>query len=150
MALPSLLILFPLLLGATAWGMVWGKSFKPALILPTAVFLAPSLHLRHPLPAPDIDYTSDGISDLNMINNFSQGQTLPPPDTWMRPYRFEWYYGLQHYAASVVERLLNIKIGTAYNGLPRPALGADLRCGRGRGLPPLGRQNVGLRLPFPS
>jgi len=115
-ALPALLYLLPLLLLATVWMMVSGKHFKQPLILPTVVFLlsfAFTFAIR--CLRPDIDYTSDGISDLNMINNFSQGQTLPPPDTWMPPLRFEWYYDLQHYAASIVERLLAVKIGVAYN-----------------------------------
>jgi hypothetical protein len=115
-ALPVLLFLLPLFLGATVWMAVSGKYFKEPLILPSIFFLAVfaftfAVRCLH----ADISYTSDGISDLNMINNFSQGQTLPPPDTWMPPFRFEWYYDLQHYAASVVERLLAVKIGVAYN-----------------------------------
>ena len=70
-AWPSLLILLPVLLGATVWMAVAGKYFQPALILPTAVFLAAFAFtfLVRCLQA-DISYTSDGISDLNMINNF--------------------------------------------------------------------------------
>jgi hypothetical protein len=115
-ALPSLLLLLPILLGATVWVSVFGKYWKPALLLPSIVFLASFAFtfLVRCLHA-DISFTSDGISDLNMVNNFSQGQALPPPDCWMPPSRFEWYYDLQHYAASVVERLLAIKIGVAYN-----------------------------------
>jgi hypothetical protein len=115
-ALPSLLILLPVLLGGTVWMAVAGKFFKPPLILPTAVFLASfAFTFAVRCLQPDISYTSDGISDLNMINNFLQGQTLPPPDTWMPPLRFEWYYDLQHYAGSVVDRLLNVSIGHADN-----------------------------------
>jgi len=115
-ALPSLLLLLPVLLGATVWMWVSGKYFSAPLILPSAVFLASFAFtfLVRCLHA-DISFTSDGISDLNMVNNFSQGQPLPPPDCWMPGYRFEWYYDLQHYGASIVERLLNIKIGQAYN-----------------------------------
>ena len=40
---------------------------------------------------------------------------MPPIDTWLPPYKYEWYYSLQHYAASIIKRLLNIKIGIAYN-----------------------------------
>ena len=115
-ALPVLLYLLPLFLGATVWMIIAGRGFKRVLILPSAVFLvsfAFTFLIR--CLRPDIDYTSDGISDLNMINNFSQGQTLPPPDTWLPPLRYEWYYDMQHYAASVLERLLNVKIGVAYN-----------------------------------
>ena len=115
-ALPSLLLLLPVFLGLTVWMAVSGKYFKEALILPSAVFLAAfSFTFAVRCLQADITYTSDGISDLNMINNFSQGHTLPPPDTWMPGYPFEWYYDLQHYGASVVERLLAVKIGVAYN-----------------------------------
>jgi hypothetical protein len=115
-ALPVLLYLLPLFLGATVWMVVTGKYFQKPLVLPSAIFLgtfAFTFAIR--CLRPDIDFTSDGISDLNMINDFSQGQKLPPPDTWMPPFHFEWYYDLQHYAASVVERLLAVKIGVAYN-----------------------------------
>jgi hypothetical protein len=115
-ALPVLLFLLPVLLGITAWMMVAGTFFRNALLLPSIVFLAAfafTFGIR--CLRPDIEYTSDGVSDLNMINNFSQGQPLPPTDTWMPPLRFEWYYDLQHYAASLVERLLKVKIGIAYN-----------------------------------
>jgi hypothetical protein len=64
---------------------------------------------------PDILPSSDGISDLNKINNFSQGGTLPPIDTWMPPFHYIWYYSLQHYAASVIERLFAVQIGVSYN-----------------------------------
>jgi hypothetical protein len=115
-ALPSLLILLPAFLAGTVWMGVAGKCFKPALILPTALFLGvfAFTFLIRCLQA-DISYTSDGVSDLNMINNFLQGQTVPPPDTWLPPLRFEWYYDLQHYAASVLGRLLNVDIGHADN-----------------------------------
>ncbi len=115
-ALPVLLYLLPLFLVATVWMLVSGKYFRQPLILPSAVFLgAFAFTFAIRCLRPDIDFTSDGISDLNMINNFSQGQTVPPPDTWMPPFRFEWYYDMQHYAASVMERLLAVKIGVAYN-----------------------------------
>jgi hypothetical protein len=115
-ALPSLLLLLPILLGVTVWMAISGKYWKEALLLPSIIFLASFafaflVRCLH----SDIAFTSDGISDLNMVNNFSQGQTLPPPDCWMPPRPFEWYYDLQHYAASVMERLLAVKIGVAYN-----------------------------------
>ena len=115
-ALPSLLLLLPVLLGGTVWMAVAGKFFQPPLILPTAVFLGSfAFTFAVRCLQPDISYTSDGISDLNMMNNFLQGQTLPPPDTWMPPLRFEWYYDLQHYGGSIVARLLGVGIGHADN-----------------------------------
>ena len=115
-ALPSLLLLLPVLLGVTVWMGFFGQYWKRDLHLPAGVFLAAFAFtfLVRCLHA-DISYNSDGISDLNMVNNFSHGQTLPPPDCWMPGHQFEWYYDLQHYAASVMERILNVKIGVAYN-----------------------------------
>ncbi len=115
-ALPSLLLLLPVLLGTTVWMGFFGQYWKRELHLPAGVFLASFAFtfLVRCLHA-DISYFSDGISDLNMVNNFSHGATLPPPDCWMPGHTFEWYYDLQHYAASVMERLLNVKIGVAYN-----------------------------------
>lgn len=114
--LPSLLLLLPALLAAALWMAITGKFFKPALIVPTAVFLVTlAFAFLVRCLQPDIDYTSDGVSDLNMVNNFLQGQTIPPPDTWMPPFRFASYYDLQHYAASIVGRLLGVGIGHADN-----------------------------------
>jgi hypothetical protein len=115
-ALPSLLPLLPILLGFSVWQMVTPGVFKRELWLPSIVFLISfgfTLGIR--CLQPDILNSSDGLSDLNMVNNFSQGETLPPTDCWMPPYHYEWYYSLQHYAASVVKRLLNVKIGVGYN-----------------------------------
>ena len=115
-ALPVLLWLLPIFLGGTAWMAIAGKYFKAELVLPTTVFaLSFAFTFAIRCLQPNISYTSDGISDLNMINNFLQGQTLPPVDTWMPPFRFEWYYDLQHYAGSVVVRLLGVKIGIGCN-----------------------------------
>ena len=115
-ALPMLVVLLPVLLAGTIWLAATKGWFKQSLILPSVVFLlAFTFTFGVRCLQPDIDVTSDGLSDLNMINNFSQGETLPPPDTWMPPFHYEWYYDLQHYAASVVERILHVKAGVGYN-----------------------------------
>jgi hypothetical protein len=105
------LLLAPLLLLVTAPG-----AAREKLLLPAGVFLgsfAFTFGVR--CLQPDINYTSDGLSDLNMVNNYLQGGTLPPLDTWMPPFHHAWYYSLQHYGASVAARLLNVKAGVAYN-----------------------------------
>jgi len=115
-ALPSLLLLTPVLVGGTIWALYSPKFSKEGLLLPSLIFLgsfAFTFWVR--CLQPDISFTSDGLADLNKINNFCQGEVLPPIDTWLPPYRYEWYYSLQHYAASVVMRLLALKLGVAYN-----------------------------------
>jgi hypothetical protein len=115
-AIPSLLLILPLLLGAICWMLASPKFSKEKLLLPSVLFLfsfAFTFLIR--CLQPDINYTSDGLADLNKINNFCQGDVLPPVDTWLPPYRYEWYYSLQHYAASIIKRLFDIKLGVAYN-----------------------------------
>jgi Uncharacterized membrane protein (DUF2298) len=115
-ALPVLVFLLPILAGATIWLGAVKQWWARPLLLPSIVFLlsfAFTFAIR--CLEPDISYTSDGISDLNMVNNFSQGETLPPPDMWMPQFQFIWYYDLQQYAASVLKRLLNVNVGEAYN-----------------------------------
>lgn len=115
-AVPILVFLLPVLLGGTAWLLFFRKAFKEPLYLPSFVFLvtfAFTFGVR--CLRPDISNGSDGISDLHMVTNYLQGQTIPPVDKWLPPYPFEWYYSLQQYAASVVGRLLDVKAGVAYN-----------------------------------
>jgi hypothetical protein len=116
LALPTLLFFAPALLGFTIWSLSSPRFSKEGLELPSVVFLA-SFAFTFGIRClqPDISYTSDGLSDLNKINNFSQGGMLPPIDTWMPPYHFVWYYAFQHYAASVVKRLFHVNLGEAYN-----------------------------------
>ncbi len=115
-ALPTLLIVLPLLLGAIIWVIISPTFSKEQLLLPSLIFLV-SFGFTFAIRClqPDINYTSDGLADLNKINNFCQGDVLPPMDTWLPPFRYEWYYSLQHYAASLVKRLFDIKLGVAYN-----------------------------------
>ncbi|MCE0522829.1 MAG: DUF2298 domain-containing protein [Methylacidiphilales bacterium] len=115
-ALPNLLPLTPVLVGVLAWLAAKPGYSKRELLLPSVVFLAAfafTFGIR--CLQPDIIFTSDGLADLNKINNYCQGDTLPPIDTWLPPFKYEWYYSLQHYAASIIKRLLDIKIGVAYN-----------------------------------
>jgi hypothetical protein len=115
-ALPNLLLLSPVLLGGFAWLATRPDRSKRELILPSLIFLgafAFTFGIR--CLQPDILPSSDGLADLNKINNYCQGDTLPPTDTWLPPFKYEWYYSLQHYAASIIKRMLNIKVGVAYN-----------------------------------
>ena len=115
-ALPSLLLLSPILVAGFAWLAVRPDISKRELLLPSLIFLgafAFTFGIR--CLQPDILPSSDGLADLNKINNYCQGDILPPTDTWLPPFKYEWYYSFQHYAASLIKRLLNIKVGVAYN-----------------------------------
>lgn len=64
---------------------------------------------------PDISGSSEKIADLGFVANYMQGVTLPPVDGWFPPYPFTVYYGMQHYAAALLGRALNVDAGLAYN-----------------------------------
>jgi uncharacterized membrane protein len=64
---------------------------------------------------PDIYNSSEKLTDLTFIANYFHGDKLPPIDRWLPPYPFDMYYALQHYAASMLGRILAIPAGTAYN-----------------------------------
>jgi hypothetical protein len=115
-ALPNLLLLFPILVGVLAWLITSAKFPRREVLLPALVFLG-SFAFTYGIRClqPDILPTSDGLSDLNKINNYCQGDTLPPIDTWLPPFHYVWYYSLQHYAASVIKRLFDVPLGVAYN-----------------------------------
>jgi len=149
-AVPKMVFLLPVLGGGAIWLLGVKGWFKPALWLPTGVFLvAFAFTFAVRCATPNIAYTSDGISDLNMVNTYFQGGTLPPVDAWLPPYPFEWYYGLQHYAASVVGRLLDVRVGVATN--VSHALLSALICMAGAGAAHRisgGRTWVTLTVPF--
>ena len=64
---------------------------------------------------PDIDPSSEKLTDLTMIANYIHGDRLPPVDRWLPPFPFDMYYSLQHYAAALLGRILEVSPGVAYN-----------------------------------
>jgi len=64
---------------------------------------------------PSIYPSSEHVSDLYFITNYLDGMTLPPPDRWYPPYRFDFYYAFQHYAAALLGRIFNYSPGMTYN-----------------------------------
>jgi hypothetical protein len=115
-ALPRLLILLPFLLALAGWLAASTKLSRRELLLPALIFLGSfAFTFAVRCLEPDILPSSDGLSDLNKINNYSQGGILPPIDCWMPPYHYVWYYSFQHYAASIIKRLFAVQVGVAYN-----------------------------------
>ena len=64
---------------------------------------------------PNIDASSEKITDLTLIANYMSGVRLPPVDRWLPPSPFDMYYALQHYAAALVGRIFDLPAGLAYN-----------------------------------
>jgi hypothetical protein len=116
-ALPSLVWLLPLSSGGLIWVMAHpGTSWK-GLVFPSILFLVIfSFTLAVKCVEPDVNfYCTEGLTDLNRILDFCLGDTVPPTDCWLPPYKHVGYYTFMHYGTSVLKRLLAVDIGTAYN-----------------------------------
>lgn len=64
---------------------------------------------------PNINVSSERVTDLYFIANYINGDTLPPEDNWNPPHKFDFYYAFQHYLAALVGRIFNLDVGTTYN-----------------------------------
>jgi len=64
---------------------------------------------------PDIDASSEHLTDLYFISNFMPGQTLPALDRWLAGGVFDFYYAFQHYAAALLARVFGLEAGLAMN-----------------------------------
>ena len=91
----------------TDWRRLW---------LPVAAFLAAFTFtvLIHGLK-PDIESVRDGRIDAHLIADYCMGETLPPTSTWEADCKQLYYYSFEHYAASVMVRLMGFDVGTGFN-----------------------------------
>lgn len=64
---------------------------------------------------PAIYPSSERVTDLYFITNYLSGVTLPPPDLWFPPGKFDFYYAMQHYGAALMARILGLSSGMSYN-----------------------------------
>ena len=92
------------------WGTVrahwrWEAAFTAAFLYPLAWRFA----------FPDINGSSEKISDLSFVCDYLPGAKLPPVDVWFPPYPFTIYYGMQHYASALIGRTMNLDPGLTYN-----------------------------------
>jgi uncharacterized membrane protein len=90
---------------------------------------------------PDLNASSEKLTDLGFIGNYLAGTRLPPVDRWFPPFAFDVYYGLQYYGAALMGRIFGMDGGYTYNlsfcvlvGMTVVAAGgaARLLCGRRR------------------
>ncbi len=64
---------------------------------------------------PDLDASSEKLTDLGFIANYLGGSKLPPIDRWLPPFPFDVYYGLQYYAAALLGRIFALDAGFTYH-----------------------------------
>ncbi len=96
---------------------VWRAEFAPRNAWGVwAVFVAVfGYALAWRMAFPDIDNSSEKLSDLSYIASYYSGGTIPVLDAWLHPYRSVHYYSYSHYAAALLGRMLGTTPGYAYN-----------------------------------
>jgi uncharacterized membrane protein len=114
--LGSLSWLFPLTTALSLWMVARERTFLRSRWRTELIFHGAFLYaLMWRYSFPDIDASSEKITDLTFIANYLGGGILPPVDRWLPPFRFEMYYALQHYAAALIGRIFGTTPGMAYN-----------------------------------
>lgn len=98
------------LLAIWRWRSVLRANWAVELVFATAFAYA----LLCGFCSPNLDANSEKLTDLTFISNYLGGATLPPPDRWLPPYRFDIYYGFQFYSAALLGRILHLDAGLAY------------------------------------
>src|SRR5579871_6828426 len=93
--------LYPFTTGLSLWLIARDRAFLRSRWRTEAVFAGAFLYaLAWRYAFPNIDASSEKITDLSFVANYLPGTRLPPIDRWLPPSRFDIYYALQHYAAA--------------------------------------------------
>lgn len=74
-----------------AWGLTWRMIFS------------------------NLDGGTEKLMNLNLLASYRTGVTLPPPDMWLSGHALDMYYGLQHYAAALMGRVMHFTVGVNYH-----------------------------------
>ena len=64
---------------------------------------------------PAIDLIGEKIPDLVFINGYLTGARLPVTDMWLPPFRVDFYYSFQFYAAALLGRWFSLEPGVCYH-----------------------------------
>jgi uncharacterized membrane protein len=137
--LGSLAWVWPLTTGLSAW-LIWKNAATVRENWRVEAFFLAGFGwaLIWRFAFPDLDASSEKLTDLGFINNYLAGARLPPVDRWFPPYAFDVYYGLQYYASALAGRIFGLQAGLAYHlsfcalvGMASAAAGetARLLCG---------------------
>ncbi|MBM3117492.1 DUF2298 domain-containing protein [Jeongeupia naejangsanensis] len=101
---------------AVSVALIWRPAQQRSFWLAQLPFVVPFLvALAWRWGYPDIDATSEHLTDLYFISNYLSGDTLPPPDRWLPGAVFDCYYAFLHYAVALMGRWLNLSAGQAMN-----------------------------------
>jgi hypothetical protein len=89
----------------------WRRIWQPTSVFLVAFTFTLFIHALK----PDVEAVRDGRLDIHLIADYSMGSTLPPVSTWEAPFKQKDYYSFEHYAASVMDRLMGFDLGTGFN-----------------------------------
>lgn len=99
-------------LGVVAWRRpYWQEASSEALAF--AASFAWALGWRYVFP--NLDGGTEKLMNVSLIASYRSGEMLPPNDVWLSGHALDMYYGLQHYAAALMGRILGLDVGFNYH-----------------------------------
>jgi uncharacterized membrane protein len=113
--LGALAWLWPITTAASLWLIYSRISDLKANWVTEALFLSGFFYaFAWRFARPNLDASSEKLTDLGFITNYLAGSRLPPVDRWLPPYHFDVYYGFQYYAAALLGRIFGLDAGFTY------------------------------------
>lgn len=64
---------------------------------------------------PDLNGSTELLTNLNFVASHLRGDTLPGPDLWQSGYKLDIYYTFQHYCAALLGRIFGLGPATTYH-----------------------------------
>lgn len=114
--LGSLSALYPILLAISGFVIYIRKAFLKQ-VLPDFLAFAGAfiLALSWRWMLPNLNGSTELLTNLSFIASHLQGETLPGNDLWMAGYRLDMYYSFQHYCAALIGRVFGLSPAHTYH-----------------------------------
>lgn len=114
--LGSLSLLYPVLLAVSGYVIYRRKAFLKQ-VLPDFLAFAGAflLALSWRWMLPNLNGSTELLTNLSFIVSHLQGNTLPGNDMWLAGYRLDMYYTYQHYCAALIGRIFGLSPAHTYH-----------------------------------
>lgn len=114
--LGSLSFLYPVLLAVSGYVIYRRKAFLRQ-VLPDCLAFAGAflLALSWRWMLPNLNGSTELLTNLSFIVSHLQGNTLPGNDMWLAGYRLDMYYTFQHYCAALIGRIFGLSPAHTYH-----------------------------------
>lgn len=114
--LGSLSLLYPVLLAVSGYVIYRRKAFLKQVLPDFLAFVgAFLLALSWRWMLPNLNGSTELLTNLSFIVSHLQGNTLPGNDMWLAGYRLDMYYTFQHYCAALIGRIFGLSPAHTYH-----------------------------------